>query len=286
MIFGEVLFDCFPDGQKVLGGAPFNVAWHLQSLGDNPLFISRVGCDELGEKIRETMQMHKMDIGALQMDETYPTGQVQVDIVNDEPHYTIKPDSAFDFISAESISVPDTSVLLYHGTLALRNPDSSKALEIVVENANVSRFLDVNLREPWWSQERVRQLLGHSRWVKVNEDELSQLANKISDTESMMHQVQSDYDLELLVVTLGERGALGLSQTEEFVSVKPLSVKKLIDTVGAGDAFSSVLIHGIINSWDLKETMEKAQAFASQIVQIRGAIPVDEELYQNILEQN
>ena len=44
-VFGEVLFDHFPDGRRVLGGAPFNVAWHLQAFGEAPRFISRVGAD-------------------------------------------------------------------------------------------------------------------------------------------------------------------------------------------------------------------------------------------------
>ena len=44
-VFGEVLFDCFADGTRVLGGAPFNVAWHLQAFGEAPLFVSRVGDD-------------------------------------------------------------------------------------------------------------------------------------------------------------------------------------------------------------------------------------------------
>ena len=54
-IFGEVLFDCFPDGSRVLGGAPFNVAWHLQALGLEPLFLSRVGRDAAGREIRTAM---------------------------------------------------------------------------------------------------------------------------------------------------------------------------------------------------------------------------------------
>ena len=51
-IFGEVLFDVFPDGHQVLGGAPFNVAWHLQAFGQSPFFISRVGNDPQGKEIR------------------------------------------------------------------------------------------------------------------------------------------------------------------------------------------------------------------------------------------
>ena len=49
-IFGEVLYDHFPDGQRVLGGAPFNVAWHLQAFGQAPRFVSRVGHDAEGRQ--------------------------------------------------------------------------------------------------------------------------------------------------------------------------------------------------------------------------------------------
>ncbi|MEN8132411.1 MAG: PfkB family carbohydrate kinase, partial [Pseudomonadota bacterium] len=65
IVFGEVLFDQFPDGTVVLGGAPFNVAWHLQALGYAPLLISRVGNDGLGAQIRSKMQDWGMDLNAL-----------------------------------------------------------------------------------------------------------------------------------------------------------------------------------------------------------------------------
>lgn len=50
-IFGEVLWDKFPDEQKNLGGAPFNVAWNLKGFRAQPLFISAVGNDSLGDDI-------------------------------------------------------------------------------------------------------------------------------------------------------------------------------------------------------------------------------------------
>ena len=65
IIFGEVLFDCFPDGSRVLGGAPFNVAWHLQAFGAEPLFVSRVGNDPMGRKIRDAMLQWGMDTSGL-----------------------------------------------------------------------------------------------------------------------------------------------------------------------------------------------------------------------------
>ena len=55
-VFGEVLYDCFPDGKEILGGAPFNVAWHLSGFGQSPLFVSRVGDDPAGREIRGRMR--------------------------------------------------------------------------------------------------------------------------------------------------------------------------------------------------------------------------------------
>ncbi len=89
LIFGEVLFDCFPDGSRVLGGAPFNGAWHLQAFGHSPLFVSRVGNDEAGQEIRSAMQVWGMDIGGLQLHVSHATGNVAVSLIEGEPHYDI-----------------------------------------------------------------------------------------------------------------------------------------------------------------------------------------------------
>ena len=89
IIFGEVLFDCFPDGSQILGGAPFNVAWNLQALGKAPKFISRIGKDAQGDKISRAMQDWGMSTDYLQKDAEHSTGRVDVDIIQGEPHYNI-----------------------------------------------------------------------------------------------------------------------------------------------------------------------------------------------------
>ena len=72
VIFGEVLFDDFPDG-AVLGGAPFNVAWHLQAFGMHPVVISRTGNDAQRERIIDNMQRWGMDTIGMQSDPLHPT---------------------------------------------------------------------------------------------------------------------------------------------------------------------------------------------------------------------
>ena len=93
-IFGEVLYDHFPDGQRVLGGAPFNVAWHLQAFGEAPLLLSRVGADPEGESVRRAMRDWGMDDAGLGTDPERPTGRVSVVFEGGEPRYDIVPGCA------------------------------------------------------------------------------------------------------------------------------------------------------------------------------------------------
>ena len=121
LVFGEALFDSFADGKQVLGGVPFNVAWHLQALGDHPVFISRIGNDELGQKILSTMRDWCMDTQSVQIEDVHQTGQVEVTIIDNEPHCSITPNCAYDFISTKVMKDLPDSGILYHGTLGLRN---------------------------------------------------------------------------------------------------------------------------------------------------------------------
>ncbi len=98
LIFGEVLFDVMPDGTRVLGGAPFNVAWHLEAFGLRPLMITRVGVDESGDEVLTAMASWGMDTSGVQRDDTYPTGRVEVDLDDGEPTFHILPDQAYDHL--------------------------------------------------------------------------------------------------------------------------------------------------------------------------------------------
>ena len=282
VVFGEVLFDCFPGGETVLGGAPFNVAWHLQAFGDQPCFVSRIGKDELGAKIRTAMEQWGMSTHALQQDEFHATGRVEIKFVDNEPHYNIMPDSAYDFIGSQPLPESVKPGVLYHGSLALRNVASRGALEDLVAETKLPIFVDVNLRSPWWKKNEVLTWLSQASWVKLNEDELVLLYGR-GEYLSLMKHCVNENELNYLVVTRGGQGAIALTQGEEAIEVKPGPIEQFVDTVGAGDAFTSVLLHGLLNGWALADTMEQAQRFASAIVGQRGAIPTDRSFYQQLM---
>lgn len=280
VVFGEVLFDQFPDGHVVLGGAPFNVAWHLHAFGQRPLMISRVGNDALGRRIRQAMEVHAMDAGGLQLDSRHATGTVDVHFSDGEPSYEIVRDRAWDFISDRMLPPLDDAALLYHGTLALRNPVSRQAFEAIIRHNAAPVFIDVNLRDPWWQRDAVLSLLRGARWAKMNADELALMFPDLVDTHARARALLGGYDLEWVVITRGAAGAVAFMDEGEPVAVVPERHAEVVDTVGAGDAFASVLVLGLLRGWSLPLMLQRAQAFASSIVGVRGATVSSADFYQ------
>lgn len=277
IIFGEVLFDCFPDGQSVLGGAPFNVAWHLQAFSCEPQMISSVGNDEHGNIVRETMREKGMDISGVQISDRFPTGQVVVTLEEGQPSYDIVEDQAYDHIevrSAVDALKGQSPALVYHGSLALRNADSKGALDAILQKTNAPIFLDLNLREPWWELPLLEHIMQRATWVKLNDEELCEMVRQpISNGPELQVYAKDVFDeceLERLIVTLGAKGAFVMSKDGVFEG-QPVAVKNIVDTVGAGDAFSAVTIAGILQGSPIKETLDKALEFAASICQQQGA---------------
>ena len=283
-VFGEVLFDCFPDGSRVIGGAPFNVAWNLQAFGLEPQFISRIGDDLDGKEIVMRMANWQMSQEALQIDPIHPTGLVRVELHDGEPRYDIVADSAYDFIDANLLPKTKTDGILYHGSLGLRNPISLKALQVLKSNHQGKIFVDVNLRDPWWRKETIFPLLDDANWVKINEHELEVLCPEASDLESAINVFSKQFDLDILIVTLGEKGAIAWNK-QQFIKVQPTVNTQVVDTVGAGDAFASVFLLGLSKEWAIETTLARAQDFAGEIVTRHGATINDLEFYQKFSQQ-
>lgn len=284
VIFGEVLYDCFPDGQTVLGGAPFNVAWHLQGFGLSPLFISRVGDDPLGHRVRDTMHRHGMDASGLQLDSLHPTGMVTITLSDDGHRFEIMPERAYDYIDRHALPPLPEAALFYHGSLAARCPVSAQTLAGLCSRYRDQRLIDVNLRSPWWQQAQVLELLDGAWFAKINDEELLQL---VPDGEDDIHRIRrliGNAGLQLLLITRGAAGAELHTAGGDSFRVAPDAVTTVVDTVGAGDAMTSVLILGLLQGWPYRQTLERAQAFASAIVGRRGAIVEEPDFYPSYIE--
>jgi len=278
LIFGEVLFDHFPDGSAVLGGAPFNVAWHLHAFGLNPLMISRIGNDALGSKVERAMREWGMDCRGLQHDDVYPTGTVQVSFEGGEPAYEIVDQVAYDFIDDSLLPQLSGDWLLYHGSLALRHEASETALLKLKQIAS-SLFVDINLRTPWWQRHSILSMIKGADRIKLNEAELAEIFPN-ADTDNERIALLASSVSEQVILTGGEKGATAFPMQQGHpISIVPEKLSAITDTVGAGDAFCSVLVAGQLLNWPLEITMQRAQSFASAVVGIRGAASQDRSFY-------
>lgn len=287
IIFGEVLFDLFPDGRQILGGAPFNVAWHLGGFGQKPLMISRVGNDRQGQEILRRMQAWDLDTAGMQIDEKLPTGTVEVSFLDGEPTYDIARDRAYDAIDSsqalEAVHAAD-GALLYQGTLAARADISARTLDQLIERASLPVFTDLNLRAPWWDAIRIKQTLKTSRWVKLNREELSLIKPDTAEETACLELIAS-YGLDWIIVTHGPAGAVLYSSTGQRIFDKPAESTGLVDTVGAGDAFCAVILLGLLSGWPLETSLKRAGEFAAIVCTIQGATTDNLVLYEKVMKR-
>lgn len=292
ILFGEVLFDVFPD-QLVLGGAPFNVACHLQAFGLNPILITRTGNDELRDMLLAVMSRFGMETIGVQCDPKYPTGQVVVHLANEDHSFEILPNQAYDYIHPAITRMVSLSVhpeMIYFGTLAQRNKTSRRALNALLESTPAPRMLDINLRKPWYDLYTLKRSLTNADIVKVNAEELATLGGMLrlqgNDFRSIAEALLQHYRLNCLLVTLGANGAWMLNKDGTETNANSQASKTPItDTVGAGDAFSAVFIAGGLYGWPIDLTLIRANAFATAVCGLRGAIPEHPDFYTPFLNE-
>ncbi len=292
LIFGEVLFDVYVESQEKLGGAPFNVAWHLQAFGLNPLFISKVGSDIRGKNILAAMQKWQMSTAGITVDQVYPTGTVAVTNKNGEPVFTILDQQAYDQIEFQpvcNVTNLKDHPLLYYGTLATRNMVSASTLEKIKRNYSGMIFVDINLRKPWWNRHLVLSAISQAGWLKCNDTEFRIIQSTLPmDSESEDHtalKLIAQFNLQAIIITSGVKGACIYTRRDEKLIAQPAAGSAVLDTVGAGDAFSAVIILGILKKWDLSLTLQRGVNFAAQICGIKGAVPDHIKFYTPFLRE-
>jgi fructokinase len=277
-LFGEVLADVFPD-QSVLGGAPFNVARHLQRFDLHPVLISRTGRDTLSALLLQEMTKLGMDISGIQLDAEHPTGQVQVIFENDHHRFDILPNQAYDHICAETAQQALADFppqLAYLGTLAMRSEKSRAAAIRFLQHCNCPVFLDINLRTPWFDLDTIELALAAANFVKLNDEELAVVAGLFGlenlPPRTQVLNLQHRFGLQQVLVTCGEQGSWLLDEQQQVWEAAPVELAEpVVDTVGAGDAFAAVFMMGLLEGWDTAITLKHASEVAAALCRVRGA---------------
>ncbi len=267
---GDLLWDIFPDGRKVAGGAPFNFAFHCHQLGHPATIVSRVGDDDLGRELREEVRRLGLDDEYVQTDREHPTGTVRVTVGgNGQPSYEIVEGAAWDFLEAES--VPGVAAVCF-GTLGQRSSVSAVAIQSFVAAAPL-RVFDVNLRQNFYSRESLERSLAAAEIVKVSEEEwplVSELI-EVDDPRGLFERASGR--LKFVAITRGAGGSsFAFADSRNDFSIPGVPAMP-IDTVGAGDAFTAAMVCLHLEGKPLRECARFANRYAARVCEHRGGTP-------------
>ena len=294
VVFGEALVDDF-GSEQVVGGAPFNVARHLAAFMSPQLMVTRIGEDRNGTLVRAEFERFAMSARGLQPDAMEETGRVIVERHAEGHRFAILPNQAYDFIDVGAALAAVREVepqAVYFGTLAQRGARSREALFALLGASTAIRFLDLNLRLGHYDDACVDRSLSAADIVKVNESELQVLFRQFLDIDDGADEMTAEtvhaacaalvrkFRLEALLVTLGHRGSVYFGADGSVIANRDTPAPPyVIDTVGAGDAFSAIFLLGRALGWPLEHTLTRANEFAGAICAIPGAVPRDMDFY-------
>lgn len=278
---GELLWDVIRE-REYLGGAPFNVSVSLQRLGDEVALVSAVGDDLRGKAALDSIQELGLKTNFIQRIAGSRTGIALVTTDHSaNASFVIDRPAAFDLVDVNSSMLthlrsfrPDW---IYFGTLAYTQPQSEAMLYGITAALRDARcFYDVNLREGHWNVDLVRRLSRLASIIKLNEHEaetlfyLCQLPAAFT-LEHFCKYWSSQFGVELICITLGSRGCAIWSDGAlcEFGGY-PVQV---VDTVGAGDAFSAGFLHGMQQNWTVERAASLANSLGAIVASRAGANP-------------
>lgn len=274
--FGELLWDMLPQGKQA-GGAPMNVAFHLNRLGWTAFPYTAVGQDDLGKELLEFLR--SKNISTLYIQENgYPTGKVLVKLnEKNEASYTIESPSAWDFIQVneqdKDMLLKDSPIVVF-GSLSCRHSVSHQSLLTILASAGL-KICDINLRPPFYNQDLVFQLLGKADWIKINHEELNRIGQWLelkADLETDQARLVLDHfpNASKVLVTRGEKGAAYYDREGKTYEHPGFKVN-VVDTVGSGDSFLAMFISRYLKGNTIPQCLEASCAMGAVVAKYQGA---------------
>ena len=273
---GEILWDMLPSG-KALGGAPANFAYHAGRLGAEGWTVSAVGDDALGHEIMDLVSEKKLHTLIAVTDK--PTGTVQVELdAAGVPSYNIMEDVAWDNIpfTAQMEDLAKRADAVCFGSLVQRMASRDSVLRFVkAMRADALKVFDINLRQHYYSKEVIEESLRLSDILKINDEEIRTVSDMFglgADDAAACRALISAYGLKLVILTKGAAGSVVITPDE----VIPQSVGHVdvVDTVGAGDAFTAAFTVAYLRGDSLADAQRLATETASYVCSRKGAMPL------------
>lgn len=294
---GEAIVDLLPeelDGaliyRPVLGGSLYNVAVGIARLGGAAGFLWELSSDDLGRALLANLAAVGVDTSAVRVTDR-PSPVAVVDLSGEEPRYAIA-DPGRVMEDTVPPDPPAGTTCLHIGSAVLAREPVSSAIAAVAARAPLVS-IDYNVRPPSvpdWAgyRERLRALSEGAGVVKASTADLAWL--EVGEPAAFMRGLVAEHGAALAILTAAERGAHAWTRAGEAFA--PTRATRIVDTVGAGDAFMCGALthlqrhHGMthaalaaLDGAALDAALETAQRAAALVCGCKGAVmPTEAEL--------
>jgi len=279
LCFGEVLWDSLPAG-LFPGGAPLNVAYHLQHQGAAPYLVSAVGRDWLGDELLRRLRRWGLRTDGIAQLTTSPTSTVRASVdPNGDARYTVARDSAWDRIPTDTntLAAAAEAKAFVFGSLAQRSEHNHVALKqlLAALPRDAEIVFDVNLREPHDDVDLALALSQQATLLKLNSEEAARLLRapvaEKGQEEAHARALAGRTEAATICITAGARGA-GLWHRKRWIW-EPGRPARGGDTVGAGDAFLAALLAGLLRGAPPRTVLARACRLGEWVASQPGATP-------------
>lgn len=307
---GELLIDFTMNGQSEQGnnmfeacpgGAPCNVLALLNKMGKKTAFIGKVGKDQFGALLRDTITEAGIDASNLMVDENVNTTLAFVHTFPDgDREFSFYRNPGADMmLTADEVNpeVVKGTKVFHFGTLSMTHEGVREATKKAVETAKANGCLvsfDPNLRPPLWNsldlaKEQMEYGFGKCDILKISDNEIQFVSGK-EDYDEGIAYLQETYNIPLILLTMGKDGSRAYYKGMRVE--RPGFSVKAIETTGAGDTFCGSSLNYLVDhdfenltEEQLGEMLTFANAAAALVTTKKGAIkamPVKEEVLELI----
>ena len=294
---GELLIDFTMNGQSEQGnnmfeacpgGAPCNVLALLNKMGKKTAFLGKVGKDQFGTLLRDTITDAGIDASHLMVDDTVNTTLAFVHTFPDgDREFSFYRNPGADMMLTEDEVDPEfiaQTKILHFGTLSMTHDGVRAATKKAVQAAKDAGCLvsfDPNLRPPLWSsldlaKEQMEYGFGVCDILKISDNEIQFVSGK-EDYDEGIAYLQEKYNIPLILLTMGKEGSRAYYKGK--CVERPGFAVKAIETTGAGDTFCGsslnyIVEHGFddLTEEQLGELLTFANAAAAIVTTKKGAI--------------
>jgi 2-dehydro-3-deoxygluconokinase len=266
--------------ERKIGGAELNVAIGCSRLGLKTGWISRLGNDEFGRHIFNTVRGEGIDVSQLELVDGYPTSLNFKEIMGDGSvrtfyYRTNSPTTALTIETLSEEYIKNSKVLHITGIFPAvdkeKNIDLIKYAISLAKKHGVLVSFDPNIRLKLWTKEEARTVLREFLpYVDIflTGEEEAELLLGTSDPREVI-ELGKAFGISHIAIKQGEKGSVGY-QNGEYIEAPAFKAKKVVDTVGAGDGFDSGFIYGLLNQWPLQKTLQFANVIGSMVVSVSG----------------